>query len=478
MFTASAMVNIDMAAYETCGAGPVAVSQSSTNAESITYANVSGLTQEIRFEVYNAIDTGTCHNFTLEVRAGLSGLCSGDDSFEPNNSCATATPISAGITDGFSAVNQNPDYFGIVVPAGETVNFTTLHYSDFPMFLELYGPGCNFMGAAQTQPGASSLDRGFVTWTNSGTIASAIFVAVIHSTNEPNCQNYSVQVVFGCGTGDDDALEPNDTCTAAILLNLGPLDNRRVLRSPAGTRNDDYWQAQVRVDESITVAVDYTARFTDLNLELYDLAQPGCGDPSTGALLAVGEETINGQVVRFKNNSASNLDVALRVTAPGQPALCVEYDLLVGISGDLSFAGTVCQGVTNSTGTDADLFVQGTNRVALNNVTLACSDLPVQSFGYFLTSRGFGFVPGPGGSVGNLCIAGGPVSRYSRPGEIQTSGSGSQVSLVIDLNDTPDVGQVVSIVPGETRLFQYWYRDSVMGSPVSNFSSAAFTVFR
>lgn len=477
-FTPSATVDVDMAAYDTCGASPIAVSQSSTSSESISYTNQSGLTQEIRFEVYNAINTGICRDFVLEVRAGLSGLCTGDDALEPNNSCATASLLTPGITDGLSAVNQDPDYFGIVVPGGETVNVTTLHYSDFPLALELYGPGCNFLGGSLTQSVGSSLSRGFATWTNTGTIPTAVFVAVIHSTDEPNCQNYSVQVVLGCGDGDDDDLEDNDTCTAAVPLNLGPLTNRRVLRSPGGARDDDFWQARVRPDDSVLIAVDYAARFTDLTLELYDLSQSGCGDPSSGALLAVGEESIHGQVVRFKNNSASALDVALRVTAPSQPALCVEYDLLVGLSGDLSFGGTVCEGVPNSTGNDANTFLQGSNVAAVNNVTLSCVDLPNQSFGYFLTSRGFGFVSGPGGSVGDLCISGGSVSRYSRPGEIQTSGGGNQVSLLIDLNDTPNVGQSVSIVAGETRLFQYWYRDSVQGSPVSNFSSAVFTVFR
>ncbi len=59
--------------------------------------------------------------------------------------------------------------------------------------------------------------------------------------------------------------------------------------------------------------------------------------------------------------------------------------------------------------------------VANNDLTLAASQLPNSSFGFFLTSRSQGFVMGPGGSQGNLCV-GGAIGRRAtgRTGVMRT----------------------------------------------------------
>jgi len=130
----------------------------------------------------------------------------------------------------------------------------------------------------------------------------------------------------------------------------------------------------------------------------------------------------------------------------------------------------------NSTGVPAEIIAIGNPVAAGNNVTLEASDLPLNSFGFFLTSQTQGFVANPGGSQGNLCLGGG-IGRYVGPGQIQNSGTGGTISLALDLTLTPQPTGFVSVSAGETWNYQAWYRDAVGGSAVSNFTNGTELVF-
>ena len=110
-----------------------------------------------------------------------------------------------------------------------------------------------------------------------------------------------------------------------------------------------------------------------------------------------------------------------------------------------------------------------------NNLTLTAENLPQNQFGMFLCSEIKGFVPNPGSSQGNLCLAG-SIGRYNRPGEIKNSGAEGTYSLVLDLTDTPQPTGSVSIMAGETWNFQTWFRDANPGS-TSNFTDGVSILF-
>ena len=135
-------------------------------------------------------------------------------------------------------------------------------------------------------------------------------------------------------------------------------------------------------------------------------------------------------------------------------------------------ANTYCTSNPNSTMEVGDIFATGSSVVAVNELTLHARDLPLNSFGYFLTSRTQGCVDMPGGSQGKLCL-GGAVGRYSAPGQIQFSAGVQAFALTIDQSQTPDpaIG-LIAIQPGESWNFQAWYRDQVGGAPTSNFTNA------
>ncbi|MEE8468790.1 MAG: PHB depolymerase family esterase, partial [Planctomycetota bacterium] len=66
--------------------------------------------------------------------------------------------------------------------------------------------------------------------------------------------------------------------------------------------------------------------------------------------------------------------------------------------------------VTNSSGQPAQIDALGSDSLAQNDLTLRATNLPQNMSGYFLTSLSPGFVAGPGGSSGDLCL-GGTIGR-------------------------------------------------------------------
>ncbi len=103
--------------------------------------------------------------------------------------------------------------------------------------------------------------------------------------------------------------------------------------------------------------------------------------------------------------------------------------------------------------------------------------MPLNAFGYFLTSSIQAAVPNPGGSAGVLCL-GGQIGRYVGPGQIRNSGLTGAISLVLNLTRTPTPVGFVSVMVGETRNFQAWHRDSTAGGvATSNFTDGLRVTF-
>ena len=135
-----------------------------------------------------------------------------------------------------------------------------------------------------------------------------------------------------------------------------------------------------------------------------------------------------------------------------------------------------CTANANSTGAAASMGASGSNIVGNNDLVLEANDLPVSSFGFFLTSTTQGFVANPGGSQGNLCL-GGAIGRYVGPGQILNSGSIGAFTLFLDLAATPTPTGLVSVATGETWHFQAWYRDAFIGIPISNLTDGLALTF-
>ena len=130
-----------------------------------------------------------------------------------------------------------------------------------------------------------------------------------------------------------------------------------------------------------------------------------------------------------------------------------------------------CDANPNSTGIPAFVCGSGSTVVADNDLTLEAFHLPLNQFGYFLTSQTQGFVPNPGGSQGNLCL-GGTIGRFVQ--QVQNSGASGSFTIQVDLTTMPPPVQPI-VQPGDTWNFQCWYRD-VGGQ--NNFTNAVSVTFR
>ncbi len=135
----------------------------------------------------------------------------------------------------------------------------------------------------------------------------------------------------------------------------------------------------------------------------------------------------------------------------------------------------VCLGNPNSTGADALLTITGSKVAADNNFTMDVTDLPLNAVGYFIHSKGNIIVYNPNGSEGHICIAGPGIGRFAQ--NILSSGMTGTVTFSPDLTNFPLPTSTEPVLAGDTRYFQYWTRDNNMGTPVSNFSSAAGVTF-
>ncbi len=125
----------------------------------------------------------------------------------------------------------------------------------------------------------------------------------------------------------------------------------------------------------------------------------------------------------------------------------------------------------NESGHSGVMRAFGNQSIASNDVRLVATGLPMSSFGFFITSQTDGLIFNPGGSAGNLCVAG-AIGRYVGPGQIQNSGATGTIGLDLDLAQMPQPTGLVAAQAGETWFFQAWHRDIQATGATSNFTQA------
>lgn len=287
---------------------------------------------------------------------------------------------------------------------------------------------------ATSAPGESidnSLVIEFDTFTNGGTI------------NDPDSNHISVHTG---GTGENGQTEDlsvgrADNTTLGIDLNDGLDHTVRILYVP-GTL-DVYLDGTL----VLTTPYDFATGGTHIDTGM-----------AVGGLNLIGNTSAYVGFTASSGGALENHDVASWTWDSGGPGT------------------NFCNANANSTGSPAVMSVTSSLSVAGNDTVLTCGTMPMNSFGFFLTSSAQGFVANPGGSMGNLCLSG-AIGRYVGPGQIQNSGQVGEVSLAIDLSMHPTPNGLVQVVAGETWNFQAWYRDAVMGQATSNFSDGLEMTF-
>jgi len=215
-----------------------------------------------------------------------------------------------------------------------------------------------------------------------------------------------------------------------------------------------------------------------------DLVTPFSLAPGTYGMCLVGDNFTTGITMAhaYTNGTGANqnhvsgdgvitldLGAATNVPFTGNVFSPRVWNGVICSSGPIAPGTNYCTANANSTGVAASMSASGSNSASANDLVLEANDLPINSFGFFLTSQTQGSVGNPGGSQGNLCL-GGAIGRYVGPGQIQNSGAGGQITLAIDNTQIPQPTGFVAVAAGETWNFQAWHRDAVGGSATSNFT--------
>ncbi|MEM6572383.1 MAG: hypothetical protein AAF957_28465 [Planctomycetota bacterium] len=133
----------------------------------------------------------------------------------------------------------------------------------------------------------------------------------------------------------------------------------------------------------------------------------------------------------------------------------------------------VCDASANTVGGGAHLRAAGSIFPGYDDLTLTAIDLPRRTLVLPLLSRTASSPIQPPGSAGSLCLSA-PTRGLSLVTQADLSGN---VSIRLPLGALPGPGGTAPVVPGDTWVFQLWYRD-VTGGTVTNFSEAIALTFR
>lgn len=122
----------------------------------------------------------------------------------------------------------------------------------------------------------------------------------------------------------------------------------------------------------------------------------------------------------------------------------------------------------NSTGASATLTATGSDAALDNDLTFLAADMPLMESGYLVNSMNIQMV---NISDGLLCIGPG-FGRHVA--QIGNTGMTGEIATTVDLTALPRSSGPQPVLPGETWVFQFWYRD---GSGASNFTNALEILF-
>lgn len=182
-----------------------------------------------------------------------------------------------------------------------------------------------------------------------------------------------------------------------------------------------------------------------------------------------------GQLDTYSMHTVNVTDGIITVTYDAGATSFETFNGFQIVSGIGPVGTNYCMAANNVTGGPSTILASGSGVVSDANFRLRASGLPSNQFGIFLASTIQAFLPGTNGtSNGNLCL-GGSIGRFNRPGEILSTGSTGEFSLLMDLNQFPQGSGVVAVMPGETWNFQAWHRSAVgLGSNFSDGLTVSF----
>ncbi|MCA8980843.1 MAG: PPC domain-containing protein [Planctomycetes bacterium] len=244
----------------------------------VSYANATGAAATWVLTAEVVAGQG-CNNYDLTVTTAPDPcLAIGDDSFEDNDDCASASLVPTGLTSGLRMFGQatadDNDYYLIQgVPTGQILTCDVLFIDangdiDVTLFSD---PACT----VQVDGSFSTSDNEQVSVAN-GTGANADYYLRVYAFGTTfTCNDYDLQITVApdpCATAADDGFEDNDDCVSAVALASGVQTGLFVSET-----DHDYYAVTVPANEILTVDVSYVSGANgDVDLYLFD--DPACAN--------------------------------------------------------------------------------------------------------------------------------------------------------------------------------------------------------
>ena len=456
---------------------------STTDNEIFSWVNDSAGPVDCIVGVQYFSSTFNCNSYNLRPVITPLLACPAPDRFEPNGTCATATQLAVGatntlsITGDINSANPDSDYYHYTLDNNEIISIDVWFEhpnSDIDCRLDR-GPGCNIF----VDDGLTVTDNENVTYVNDTGIAQELTLRV-YGYNlyvpDPHCADYRLNVTVDrvpCTSAVDDVFAPNQSCATATPMVEGFTDSLFVNKA-----NSDYFEVLLSDGEQIAVTTYFEDDVSDLDLALYDAADPGCGVSGT---IIVSAGTSDVEFVSYTNISGAPELIAIKVFVWGSASNpdCNNYHMEIETTlpavgfyfcyGDGSSIPCPCsnesaplffEGCKNSTGRGAQLLGAGSASVGTDNLVLSVREARPLQPGIFVQGKSPIAIPLKDGI---LCMGG----QTRRLGVVFTDANGecsSDFSIVTEGH----------AVPGESRYYQYWFRDPDGLSPCgtgSNFSS-------
>ncbi len=447
--------------------------------DEVAYTNLSGSTQTYTVRVDEPpFATTTCLSYDLQFEVVPDPCINGaDDSFEPNDDCASGAAMPTGLHQNLFVSGSDRDYYRLDVPAGDRMTIDASYDpSSHPLLITLYDDTtCTTLIDQQGWSGIESF-----TYTNSGAATATLTLAVETDSGAPDsCNDYSLDIASApdpCLQVPDDHLEENDTCFGAAAITHATYPGLFTSYSDA-----DYYELQLDAGETLEVHAVHVAANGDLDMKLFD-APFACSNPFGS--IAVAATSNDDEVLFFTNETGQQATFYLEVK-PWQTDACNQYDLTALFSGT-PLASPICfgdgtwnsgagvvgcpcgnlsalgagEGCQNSQGHGAVLTASGTALFALDDLVLTVSQARPNQPSMLVQGATLTAVPFKDG----LLCAGNPTERVEVV-ILDGRGAGSTSGSIATQGNVPG--------PGHTRYYQQWYRDPML-SPCgagSNFSA-------
>ena len=249
-------------------------------------------------------------------------VCPGDDAFEPNDDCVSATPLSTGALGNLAMIagtnaSNVPDYYSYTMANGEAIVIDVLFlHANGDIDLRLYSDAAC---TVQIDTAGSVSDNEQVDYTNN-TGGPLTVTLKVFPWNVPVCNDYSINLTSTpppVNCPGQDAFEPNDSCATPSALAVGLTS----LLNTNSNSDPDFWTYTMANNELLTIDVLFSHAGGDIDARLW-------GDSGCLATVSTSGSTTDNEQVTYTNTSGGPVTVVLEVY-PFSVPVCNEYNLQV-----------------------------------------------------------------------------------------------------------------------------------------------------